>query len=149
MVSRLTRSTFPAEPLLVAGAEQATLKTTLDVKKSQHLKGTAFDIQIQGWSDDEKAAFVSEAESFGFKGFGFYGPNGHLHIDMGSDRTWGRVPYWARDGLKTPVGTEIGSVVPDQTNNVPGQQNSYIPGSNDPSGYYINSKQSAVDQWLA
>jgi len=74
------------------------------VKNSKHIAGNAFDVQVQGWSDPMKAAFISEARKLGFAGFGFYGPNGHLHIDMGNERTWGAVPAWAKDALKTELG---------------------------------------------
>lgn len=112
------------------------------VKKSQHLKGTAFDIQVQTWTDEQKAAFIVEARKAGFKGFGFYGPNGHLHIDMGAERTWGRVPYWARDGLKTKVDPTVAT---QETQTRPSFTG---PGANDTSGYFINNKTDDLDQWL-
>ena len=72
--------------------------------KSQHLKGNAFDVQIQGWSDEEKKAFLMAARQQGFRGIGFYeGSTGHLHIDMGRERTWGTMPEWAKNAMKVPI----------------------------------------------
>jgi hypothetical protein len=76
-------------------------------KGSKHLDGQAFDIQVQGWNDVQKARFIALARTKGFGGVGFYGPDGHLHIDMGNERSWGRVPAWARTALKTPVNRNV------------------------------------------
>lgn len=90
------------------------------VRNSQHLHGTAFDIQVQTWTDEQKAAFLSEARQLGFGGIGFYGPNGHLHIDMGGVRTWGHMPAWARGPMKIPVGQVEGApAAPAGTVNAP------------------------------
>src|SRR5690606_34568142 len=83
----------PNQP--TAGRRRGTSdpKDNPHVTNSQHVTGgTAFDVQIQGWSDEQKAAFLTEARQLGFSGVGFYGPGGHLHIDMGKERTWGVVP---------------------------------------------------------
>lgn len=77
--------------------------------RSRHLHGDAFDVQTQGWSDEQKAAFITEARRRGFGGIGFYGPSGHIHIDMGPERTWGHTPAWATEALKTPVARGQGS----------------------------------------
>lgn len=84
------------------------------VKNSQHLHGTAFDVQVQGWNDVQKAAFLAQARALGFGGIGFYGPDGHLHIDMGTPRTWGRVPEWARNAMLVPVAKGIQGGGPGQ-----------------------------------
>jgi len=78
---------------------------------SRHLHGDAFDVQTQGWSDEQKAAFIVEARKRGFGGVGFYGPAGHIHIDMGAERTWGTTPAWATEAMKTPVARVSGGVV--------------------------------------
>lgn len=121
------------------------------VKKSQHLKGTAFDVQVQGWSDEQKAAFLSEARAMGFSGVGFYGPNGHLHIDMGPERTWGAVPGWAKGALSTPVTRGAGGERVDENwSQVPQGQNFFDPGASmGDSGYFMDAKAGALDQWLA
>lgn len=113
------------------------------VSKSQHLHGTAFDVQVQNWSTEEKQAFITEARKLGFKGFGFYGPQGHLHIDMGNERTWGRVPTWATDALKTPV--DASSAAPQQQASV----RDGVLGANDRKGFFIDTKKSALGVWLA
>lgn len=73
-------------------------------KTSQHVHGAAFDIQHQGWTDEQKAAFLTNARALGFSGIGFYA-GGHLHIDMGGERTWGPMPAWAKEAMQTPVGS--------------------------------------------
>ena len=112
------------------------------VKKSQHLKGTAFDVQIQNWTTEEKQAFIAEARKLGFKGFGFYGPQGHLHIDMGAERTWGRVPTWATESLKTPLGTTVAET-PQEYNRTG------TLAANSTPGYFIDTKKTALSQWMA
>lgn len=74
------------------------------VENSQHLKGRAFDVQVQGWDDNQKKQFLAMARAAGFGGVGFYGDDGHLHIDTGPTRSWGPVPDWAKDSMNTPVG---------------------------------------------
>jgi soluble lytic murein transglycosylase-like protein len=121
------------------------------VKNSQHLHGTAFDVQVQGWSDEQKAAFVSEARKLGFAGFGFYGPNGHLHIDMGKDRTWGTVPEWAKAALAEPVVRGAGgeTVTPDWTGAPDtGAQNFFGPGASIGGGAFLDPSAGALDYWL-
>lgn len=85
------------------------------VKNSQHIHGTAFDVQIQGMNDVQKATFLSLARQAGFKGIGFYGPEGHLHLDMGNERTWGNMPGWARNAMKVPPGKVEGLPEPSFT----------------------------------
>lgn len=78
---------------------------------SKHLDGMAFDFQIQGLSDDEKAKFLSMARQAGFGGVGFYeGKSGHLHLDTGPVRQWGNVPEWAKEPMRVMVakGAEVG-----------------------------------------
>jgi hypothetical protein len=74
------------------------------VKHSEHLRGDAFDVQVQGWDNEKKAAFLVKARQAGFGGIGFYGPKGHLHIDMGKPRTWGPMPAWAMNAMQVKVG---------------------------------------------
>lgn len=128
------------------------------VSESQHLKGTAFDVQVQGWSDDQKAAFVAEARALGFGGIGFYGPEGHLHIDMGNERTWGSVPDWAKQAMATPLGAapvgtgpiasttspQMGPPAPNQT-----WQQFTGPGANQGPGAFIDPSAGSLSLWLA
>lgn len=66
-------------------------------KKSYHTDGKAFDIPIKGMSDDEVANMADAFAAVGFTGFGYYGSQGHLHVDMRSavpnsfdpDKGWG------------------------------------------------------------
>lgn len=107
---------FPDTPIRVNEAPDASGKTagrrrgTADpadnphVADSQHLKGRAFDVQVQGWTDEQKKAFLMAARQQGFRGIGFYEEStGHLHIDMGRERTWGKMPEWAKGAMAVPV----------------------------------------------
>lgn len=66
-------------------------------KGSRHMHGDAFDFQIKGLNDEQKASFLALARDVGFTGYGFYehGP-GHLHLDLGKPRSWGSKPRWAQ-----------------------------------------------------
>ncbi len=114
---------FPDTPIRVNDAPDPSGKTagrrrgTADPKDnphvadSQHLKGRAFDVQVQGWSDEQKKAFLMAARQQGFRGVGFYDTQvkggkvqeGHLHIDMGRERTWGEMPEWAKGAMSVPI----------------------------------------------
>jgi len=118
------------------------------VKKSQHIHGKAFDVQVQNWSTEQKQAFISEARKLGFTGFGFYGPRGHLHIDMGPERTWGSVPNWAVDSLKAPV-TKVPGMESVQGTPIETAQATTLPGAQSKSGFFIDTKTSSLDAWLA
>lgn len=71
---------------------------------SRHLHGDAFDFQIQELNDDERGLFLEHLQKNGFKGYGFYSPEegGHLHADMGRQRTWSKkgIPLWAASRLQ-------------------------------------------------
>jgi len=53
---------------------------------SQHFHGTALDLDISGFSDEEKLQLVNAALQAGFTGFGF--GNNILHVDRGPRRHW-------------------------------------------------------------
>ena len=58
---------------------------------SRHVEGNAFDIKLP--QDPAQRLQVAQAAySAGFRGFGFYGENGHLHVDIGQQRVWGSAP---------------------------------------------------------
>lgn len=128
------------------------------VKKSKHLEGTAFDVQTQSWSDDQKAAFITEARSLGFRGFGFYGPQGHLHIDMGGERVWGTVPDWAKGPLATPAGqgpipagnSQVpGSGVGSATDDLPSTSVFNGVGTFSSGNAFMSTKAPDLQNWLA
>ena len=56
-------------------------------KRSQHLLGKAFDIDLTNWDDDDRELLVKEARTAGFTGYGYY--NNFLHVDTGPARYWG------------------------------------------------------------
>lgn len=142
----------PNQP--TAGRRRGTSdpKDNPHVKNSQHIHGTAFDVQVQGWPDEQKAAFLTEARKLGFSGIGFYGPGGHLHIDMGAERTWGSMPDWARGPMGTPVTRGAGGeTVTSDWRQSQQPQNFFQPGANmgSDSGFFVDPKASALDAWLA
>lgn len=126
------------------------------VKNSQHIHGTAFDVQTQSWSDEQKEAFVTEARKLGFKGFGFYGAAGHLHIDMGKERTWGPVPDWAKGALATPAapgpipGAQQfpGSSTGSTTDDLPPTSAFSGPGTYTSQGAFASTKAPDLQSWL-
>ena len=74
------------------------------VSDSQHLHGRAFDFQIQGLNDAQKAQFLQIARQVGFSGVGFYeGKSGHIHLDTGKPRSWGTMPKWAGGAMAVPA----------------------------------------------
>lgn len=122
------------------------------VSESQHLRGTAFDVQTQGWTPEQKAAFIAEARALGFGGIGFYGEGGHLHIDMGKERSWGTVPDWAKEAMKVPVGTPPGGAgAPQQGPQLPGGtwRNATLPGSFSSPGAFVDPSAGSLNSWLA
>lgn len=145
----------PNQP--TAGRRRGTSdpKDNPHVDKSQHLAGNAFDIQVQGWTDEQKAAFLQEARSRGFSGIGFYGPNGHLHIDMGKERTWGPMPEWAKAAMATPITRGAGGevVTKDFAGATPPTGQTFVgPGNwmgQGANGYFVNASQGSLNNWLA
>lgn len=57
-----------------------------DTQGSQHFHGTALDLDVSGFSDEERLQLVNAAMQAGFSGFGF-GSN-ILHVDRGPRRHW-------------------------------------------------------------
>lgn len=57
-----------------------------DTQGSQHFHGTALDLDISNYSDEEKLQLVNAALQAGFSGFGF--GNSVLHVDRGPRRYW-------------------------------------------------------------
>lgn len=57
-----------------------------DTQGSQHFHGTALDLDVSSYSDEEKLQLVNAALQAGFTGFGF--GNSILHVDRGPRRFW-------------------------------------------------------------
>lgn len=127
------------------------------VEKSQHLQGRAFDVQWQGWSPEQKAAFIVEARQLGFSGFGFYGEGGHIHIDMGRSRTWGPVPEYVKASLSQAVTVKPGAgPQTDQTsqnslvNQLPSSGSGLFGvGASGPRGAFVSTKAADLNSWMA
>ncbi|EAU45069.1 phage tail tape measure protein [Salipiger bermudensis] len=73
-------------------------------KKSQHMQGRAFDIDVSDMSIDERLELIKLARSVaGFGGVGVY--SNSLHFDTGAERAWGpdytsgSVPAWAAEAV--------------------------------------------------
>jgi hypothetical protein len=72
-------------------------------KGSQHMTGSAFDIDAQGMSEEERQQLISMAREGGFGGVGVY--ENSLHFDTGPQRDWGpnhksdSTPKWALASL--------------------------------------------------
>lgn len=77
-------------------------------KSSQHIHGSALDLDVSDMSQDERIALIKTARANGFGGIGVYGNS--IHIDTGSVRAWGpshgseSLPAWAKEAVNTPVG---------------------------------------------
>ncbi|MEL6375135.1 MAG: D-Ala-D-Ala carboxypeptidase family metallohydrolase [Pseudomonadota bacterium] len=75
-------------------------------KRSQHLRGLAFDVYVYFLSRQERRALIQLAQAHGFRGFGVGWTT--IHMDRGRRRAWGyatssggaRPPKWARDLFK-------------------------------------------------
>lgn len=57
-------------------------------RKSLHMQGRAFDINMVGRGDSEVINLIYWATHAGFNGFGLYLSRGFLHIDVGPHRVW-------------------------------------------------------------
>lgn len=79
-------------------------------KKSRHMKGDAFDIDVSGLSLPERLRLLNTASETGFTGIGVY--NNSIHLDMGPRRAWGpsrkseSVPGWAAPVVARHMGRE-------------------------------------------
>ncbi|MBN9020038.1 MAG: DUF882 domain-containing protein [Rhizobiales bacterium] len=76
-------------------------------KKSQHINGNAIDLDISGFSDDQKRAVLSAAIKSGARGIGIYPSGNSLHIDVRETPTfWGTVPGNAYAGASYKTAPE-------------------------------------------
>lgn len=90
-----------ALPVVSGHRDEATNAAAGGAKKSQHIKGTALDIDVSGLSKDERVKLIQLASAHGFTGIGIY--KNSIHVDMreGGPVTWGSsfgkesVPAWA------------------------------------------------------
>jgi len=90
------------------------------VGNSQHLHGRAFDFQVQGLTEAQKAQFLQTARAVGFSGVGFYeGKSGHLHLDTGKARSWGTMPKWAGGAMSVPALGSSDVAVSETLNGLP------------------------------
>lgn len=93
-------------------------KKAKGAKKSQHIHGNALDLDISGYTDDQKKFLLNAALKSGARGVGIYPSGNSLHVDTRSaPGFWGTVPgaqyagadyrtapAWAQDDLKALFG---------------------------------------------
>lgn len=91
-------------------------RTNRGAKRSQHMKGRAFDIycsSIGGSDPGNIKKFIHKAVECGFVGFGWYGGS-NIHIDTGSGRMWGptyskgSAPAWFIRAVESAPGWHYG-----------------------------------------
>lgn len=86
------REIYGGDVLVTSGYRDSDYNRSIGgAKNSQHTHGNAFDIRLPK-DPAQRQRMVEAAQSAGFTGFGFYGENGHLHIDVGPSRVWGSAP---------------------------------------------------------
>ena len=77
-------------------------------RNSQHLAGSAVDIDVRGMPTEQRVALIRQAREAGFGGVGVY--ENSLHFDVGQVRHWGpsygaeSLPGWASEAVATPRG---------------------------------------------
>ncbi|MET4130665.1 D-Ala-D-Ala carboxypeptidase family metallohydrolase [Roseovarius sp. MBR-6] len=76
------------KPLIVLSGYRSPAhnKAVGGARQSKHMEGTAFDIAM---SNHDPVAFEAAARAAGFLGFGYYPRSNFMHIDLGSERSWG------------------------------------------------------------
>jgi len=98
--------------LTSANRDPDTNKAVGGKEKGQHPKGTAVDIDVQGWSIAKRTKFLELASSLGFTGIGVY--HKRIHLDIGGRRAWGpttrigSIPAWARGWLAKHLNNSFG-----------------------------------------
>jgi zinc D-Ala-D-Ala carboxypeptidase len=77
------------KPLILTSAYRSPEhnKRVGGAKNSMHMQGIAFDVMM---TNHDPYVFESAARAVGFKGFGFYQKSGFIHVDTGSERSWGK-----------------------------------------------------------
>ncbi|MBY0363911.1 MAG: DUF882 domain-containing protein [Phreatobacter sp.] len=96
---------------------------------SQHTHGTALDISTPGMSPEDKGRLVAAAAQSGFRGIGFYGENGHIHIDTRQNwATWGQRPRGVDEAMRQHIGNNQNRPVDASQNQLNGQTGTQQPG---------------------
>ncbi|WP_336800787.1 D-Ala-D-Ala carboxypeptidase family metallohydrolase [Kaistia sp. MMO-174] len=128
----------PSAQAMLAGIEAAGVVPNLSVrsgfrdksrnekaggaKHSQHIHGNAIDIDLSGYTDDQKGAVLQAAIDSGARGIGVYASGNSLHVDTRDTPTlWGADrsnPYgsnsidqaaaWAQPALRKLFGGQVG-----------------------------------------
>lgn len=95
-------------------------------KKSQHMHGNAYDVDVSGLPEAERLKLIEQARGAGFKGIGVY--DNALHFDVGPSRAWGSdytsgsLPSWAAGAVGAPVGQQAAQNMPAQGQQAPQRQ---------------------------
>jgi zinc D-Ala-D-Ala carboxypeptidase len=75
-------------PLIITSAYRTPEhnKRVGGAKNSLHMRGVAFDVRME---NHDPYVFEIAAKEAGFRGIGHYPKQGFMHIDLGTERTWG------------------------------------------------------------
>ncbi|RIX99516.1 DUF882 domain-containing protein [Aureimonas flava] len=96
-------------------------------KGSQHIHGNALDLDISGYTDEQKSAILGAARAHGANGVGIYPSGNSLHIDVrDTPSMWGwnpagayakadlaTAPAWAKGHLTAMLGAVERGPLPD------------------------------------
>jgi hypothetical protein len=111
---------FP-KPKVISGFRDPNRNAAVGgANDSEHTRGNAVDIDVTGWTDDQKKAFLRSAIAAGARGVGVYPSGNSIHLDVRqTPMIWGmsnRGPYrrmevheappWAREDLGKLVASE-------------------------------------------
>jgi hypothetical protein len=118
-------------------------------KKSQHMHGNAFDIDVSGLSKPERLELIKIASANGISGIGVY--NNSLHFDVGGRRAWGpnykntSIPGWAKDTIGQHMAGKFGGYSRPKT--TPSREAAYETPSGPVSALPVDSVEADMPDW--
>lgn len=87
-------------PIVSGYRDKQRNKNAGGAKSSQHIHGSALDLDVSNMTVTQRKEFIRAASAAGFTGIGVY--KNSIHVDIGPRRSWGpshgseSVPDWAR-----------------------------------------------------
>lgn len=118
-------------------------------KKSQHMHGNAFDIDVSSLSKPERLELIKIASANGISGIGVY--NNSLHFDVGGRRAWGpnykntSIPGWAKDTIGQHMAGKFGGYSRPKT--TPSREAAYETPSGPVSALPVDSAEADMPDW--
>ena len=118
-------------------------------KKSQHILGNAFDIDVSGLSKPERLELIKVASANGLTGIGVY--NNSLHFDVGGRRAWGpdykntSIPGWAKSTIGQHLSGKFGGYSRPKT--TPNREAAYETPSGPVSALPVDSTETDMPSW--